>query len=242
MQGAWIEVSTGSSRSRRPAVAPSCRARGLKLVSKSLRHSHADGRTLMKGAGIEIGFGPLRSAPSALRVQQNEVLAVLTAWDDVFSRSGAVFPGRGRVSSGVLPRCRLGCEDSSCQNLVFAAHRLVKTCSGVFFRQLWGQVGCETAPMTIARRLRPALTRLIASCGRMIPGDEIHVRPSMPDSTAETVIGAVSRPTRQPPANPPTRRRSASPPSLAQLRQRSLATTRSCRAVNACVTGEATAP
>ena len=70
MQGAWIEVSTGSSRSRRPAVAPSCRARGLKLVSKSLRHSHADGRTLMKGAGIEIGFGPLRSAPSALRVQQ----------------------------------------------------------------------------------------------------------------------------------------------------------------------------
>ena len=183
----------------------------------------------MKGAGIEIGFGPLRSAPSALRVQQNEVLAVLTAWDDVFSRSGAVFPGRGRVSSGVLPRCRLGCEDSSCQNLVFAAHRLVKTCSGVFFRQLWGQVGCETAPMTIARRLRPALTRLIASCGRMIPGDEIHVRPSMPDSTAETVIGAVSRPTRQPPANPPTRRRSASPPSLAQLRQRSLATTRSCR-------------
>ena len=52
------------------AVAPSCRARGLKLVSKSLRHSHADGRTLMKGAGIEIGFGPLRSAPSALRVQQ----------------------------------------------------------------------------------------------------------------------------------------------------------------------------
>ena len=70
MQGAWIEVSTGSSRSRRPAVAPSCRARGLKLVSKSLRHSHADGRTLMKGAGIEIGFGPLRSALSALRVQQ----------------------------------------------------------------------------------------------------------------------------------------------------------------------------
>ena len=213
MQGAWIEVSTGSSRSRRPAVAPSCRARGLKLVSKSLCHSHADGRALMKGAGIEIGFGPLRSAPSALR-----------------------------VSSGVLPRCRLGCEDSSCQNLVFAAHRLVKTCGGAFFRQLWGQVGCETAPMTIARRLRPALTRLIASCGRMIPGDEIHVRPSMPDSTAETVIGAVSRPTRQPPANPPTRRRSASPPSLAQLRQRSLATTRSCRAVNACVTGEATAP
>lgn len=104
-------------------VAPSCRARGLKLVSKSLCHSHADGRALMKGAGIEIGFGPLRSAPSALRVQQNEVLAVLTAWDDVFSRSGAVFPGRGRVSSGVLPRCRLGCEDSSCQNLVFAAHR-----------------------------------------------------------------------------------------------------------------------
>lgn len=100
-------------------VAPSCRARGLKLVSKSLCHSHADGRALMKGAGIEIGFGPLRSAPSALRVQQNEVLAVLTAWDDVFSRSGAVFPGRGRVSSGVLPRCRLGCEDSSCQNLVF---------------------------------------------------------------------------------------------------------------------------
>lgn len=108
-------------------VAPSCRARGLKLVSKSLCHSHADGRALMKGAGIEIGFGPLRSAPSALRVQQNEVLAVLTAWDDVFSRSGAVFPGRGRVSSGVLPRCRLGCEDSSCQNLVFAAHRLEET-------------------------------------------------------------------------------------------------------------------
>ena len=171
---------------------------------------------------------------------KNEVLAVLTAWDDVFSRSGAVFPGRGRGSSGVLPRCRLGCEDSSCQNLVFAARRLAKTCSGASsWQQLWGRVGRETAPMAIARRFRLALTRPFVSCGRMIPGGGIRVRSSMPDSTAETAMGAVSRPTRQP-ANPPAQHSFL--PSLAQLRQRSLATTRSCRAVNACMTGEATAP
>ena len=114
MQGAWIEVSTGSSRSRRPAVAPSCRARGLKLVSKSLRHSHADGRTLMKGAGIEIGFGPLRSAPSALRVQQKRGFGShRPVPSSFFEGCRSETPGRGsRVLQNAVPGRVVGAKPS----------------------------------------------------------------------------------------------------------------------------------
>ena len=100
-------------------------ARGLEIgievtVPQPCRRSR-----LMKGAGIEIGFGPLRSAPSALRVQQNEVLAVFA----FRKRLDAVGAKRNQAKPLVATSpFRIPCGQD-CQNLVFAAHRDAETCA-----------------------------------------------------------------------------------------------------------------